>query len=179
MIHNFEKSLSFANDSRIEAVWIAFYKRVFKTVYRDISDRIENSLLQYKGIDRIITFINGGAYNFEEKVRRKDFDDFLCEIYSQWYGRNDHRNKIGWTLDNNKTSDFLVYAIAPLRKAYILPFPTLRVVAKTNCRLWCRNREGWLKTAKNGRYETQCCAVPWKILFRDMHKTYKAYPWGN
>src|SRR6185369_2680458 len=98
----------------------------------------------------------------------KSYDDFLCEEWSVF--RNGSGEKIGWTLDPDKRTDFVAYAITGLQKCYLLPFELLRITAQKNIENWKALKWAYPKDATNNGYATRNCAVPWNVLFNDMRQ---------
>lgn len=146
MINDFKTDLEYSEDDK---VFDDFYKKMFPNL-KSI-DFCEDLDTQFKGIDKIITFKNGGIVTIDEKKRRVDYGDILLELYSNYQTK-----RRGWLF--TAQCDYIAYAIMPSKTVYLLPSLLLKTA-------WIKNKEEWLKkhkiiNANNETYTTRCIAIP-------------------
>jgi len=161
----FHKDLAESQEIGKDAQWVGFYKKTFPGLLGAVGIE-ENSAWQKHGIDRLLLFSNGKQLTVDEKFRRKDYGDFLAEIWSVFYSDENPRNKPGWTVDASKTCDFIAYALPTSGKCYLLPFEILRLTARKNYLSWREQRP-----AQNNGYVTINRSVGWDQLFTEMRAT--------
>jgi len=137
-----------------------FYFRLFPQLKEiQIVQQID---LQKQGIDKILIFQNGKEIWIDEKKRRIAYPDILLEEYS-----NFDKKIWGW-LGRTKKTDYIVYAVMPSKKVYLLPFLLLQKV-------WLKNYQNWLNQygrlfAQNKDYRTSNIPVPTQILLEAIKK---------
>ena len=128
-----------------------FYYKAFPNI-KEI-EFCEDMERQRKGFDKIIHFNNGNWFAIDEKKRRVDYGDILLEIWSV-----DNRKR-GWLYTCQ--CDYIVYAIMPTKKIYLLPTLLLK-------KAWITNRDKWIKykpiIAPNNGYVTESRAIEIKEL---------------
>ncbi len=154
-MNNFNLDLKYSLDQRENELFDNFYYKIFKNI-KEI-ELVKNIEIQKQGADKIIKFINGKQLLIDEKKRRVDYGDILLEEWSNYEER-----KIGWVADTNKKTDYIVYAIMPSKKVYLLPYNLLQMV-------WVKNYKKWKTTygvlfAKNPNYRTSNIPIPVNIL---------------
>jgi hypothetical protein len=138
------------------------------------------------GVDYIAALRGGANVLIDAKARRAGaskqqgwtFDDPLLAI-EKWSvvpgGKYAvERGKTGWTLDESKITDMILYTFDPAdsRTRFLLPFHNLRMAARRFMNQWA-SRFG-LRTQDNGRYESQCIFVPSSEVILAMETTYTA-----
>lgn len=162
-MNDFQTDLEYSLEERENEIFDRFYFRVFpnlKTV-----ELVSEIRLQLDGIDKRLIFNNGKAVLVDEKKRRKDYGDILLEEYSDF-----ERKKIGW-LGRHKKTDYIVYAVMPSQKVYLLPFLLLQ-------KAWIRNYKYWTsiyerKFAENEGYRTSNIPIPVNVLLDAILKEMK------
>lgn len=162
VVHDFVERLEWSQALSDEAAWVAFYRRVWPEAIAIVRADAD-SRWQRWGVDRWIVLPNGRQLLIDEKKRDTDYADVLLEEWSVFKGEGHPQNKIGWTLDGDKRTDFIAYAIPRRGICYLLPFELLRLAYITHRSDW--QRDGWYpKDARNNGYVTRNCAVPWITL---------------
>lgn len=176
-MHNFRDSWAWAEGQGTTARWAALYESVWPgcTV-----ERVTDLTLQRNGVDSIVTTAGGVVVWVDEKTRRKDYGDFLCEVYSVCQDVTPDGDpigpfKLGWTVDPTKQTHYVAYATIENETCRLLPFELLRLACTKNFRGWIVSLGGWPKFAQNNGYKTACLPVPWPVLFEAMEQVY-AWP---
>lgn len=149
----FKTDLKYSADTADDEMFTNFYKTAFPDIY-DI-EFCEDLEWQKRGIDKILWFRDGTSFTVDEKKRRVDYGDIAIELYSDY-----DKKKPGWLFYSD--CDYIVYAIMPSHKVYLLPTVLLR-------RAWFVNEQTWLRDyhtilANNPRYRTQSICVPANVL---------------
>jgi len=149
-INDFHRDLEWSLNASDCELLDEFYHRAFPHLER--IEVVEDLSLQRQGIDKRLVLDNGKAVLVDEKLRRKDYGDILLEEYSVW-----EQKKVGW-LGRHKATDYIVYAIMPSGKVYLLPFLLLQ-------KAWLKHYSVWLerygrKRAVNDGYVTTNIPVP-------------------
>jgi hypothetical protein len=158
--HSFRQQLEASYD--VEG-WGPFYRKYFPDMLGAVP-LIGDSKWQRDGVDKIILLPNRDQILIDEKVRHTSYDDFLLERYSNFENRTP-----GWAVDQSKVCDYVAYAILPLKKACLIPFPLLRATCLANLDKWAvPSREKW---ALNSGYRTLNYAVEWPELWAAMYRT--------
>lgn len=156
MIHDFQTDLEYSLEAGENAMFNRFYFRVFPHLLR--VEKVRGELLQKQGVDKILHFEGGKTILIDEKKRRKDYGDILLEEYSDY-----DKKKVGW-LSKNRHTDYIVYAIMPNQKVYLLPFLILQLV-------WIKYYKDW-KTkynrvfSLNRTYRTSNLPIPTNVLLQ-------------
>ena len=154
-IHSFKERLEFSEAQADLPMWEQVYKAGFPTLIA--MNRIEKDAWgQRSGIDRILTLECGKTLLVDEKVREKDWPDFLLEYWS-----NLERRTRGWVA-KGLACDYIAYAFLPSKKCYLLPFQQLRTA-------WNKNHADWVDRypcvdAANERYTTRSVGVPIDVV---------------
>jgi hypothetical protein len=136
-----------------------FYHRIFPDLVR--IEIVTDIALQKKGIDKILYLDNGQKIAVDEKKRRSNYGDILIELWSVY----EHKIK-GWLFTSH--CHYIVYAIMPIRKAYLLPTILLRQAWRHNEHEW-REQYHEIK-AINPTYTTISIAIPPDILLPAIQK---------
>lgn len=149
-LNDFSLDLEYSLEERENEMFDNFYYRAFPNL---LSIEIVADLqMQREGIDKKLIFENSKTVLIDEKKRRKDYGDILLEEYSDFDNK-----KVGW-LGRSKHTDYIVYAIMPSKKVYLLPFLLLQ-------KAWIRNWRTWKqryprKFSINKEYRTSNIPVP-------------------
>ncbi|MDD5487101.1 MAG: hypothetical protein PHW65_06065 [Dehalococcoidales bacterium] len=155
--NDFNLDLEYSLEERENDLFDSFYSRVFPGLESiHFADDMET---QKKGIDKILYFKSGYFVTVDEKKRRKDYGDILLELWSVW-----EKRKRGWLYTCK--CDYIVYAVMPTKKVYLLPVLLLK-------KAWLKNRSAWVKeyeeiAAYNKGYVTKSIAIPTKILLEEI-----------
>lgn len=160
-VHDFQKSLNKSKALEDSPFWFDLYKQYFPTLVTAMPVR-KDGWAQRGGIDRVLVLSDGTILTVDEKIREKDFDDFLLEYYSFY-----EQKTPGW-IEKDLTCDYIAYVVRPSRKCYLLPFQLLR-------QAWRENHKAWLAQHKrikvhNRGYTTVSVAVPKKEVQRALMK---------
>jgi len=145
-VNDFRTDLEWSLDSAEDTLFNDFYYKAFPNIKEiEFCEDIER---QRKGFDKIIHFNNGNWFAIDEKKRRVDYGDILLELWSV------DRKKRGWLYTCQ--CDYIVYAIMPTNKIYLLPTVLLK-------RAWITNKDKWINMkpiiAQNNGYVTESRAI--------------------
>lgn len=145
-VNDFKIDLEWSLDSSEDKLFNDFYYKAFPNIKQ--IEFCEDMERQRKGFDKIIHFENGNWFAIDEKKRRIDYGDILLEIWSV------DRKKRGWLYTCQ--CDYIVYAIMPTKKVYLLPTVLLK-------KAWITNRDKWIKykpiIARNKTYVTESRSI--------------------
>ena len=163
-VHNFNEQLQFSRGQIKEYWWEEIYFKAFPTL-KSVVEITEDGWAQRAGIDRLIILNSGKQIYVDEKVRRNNYGDILLEYWS-----DEEKQRPGW-IAKDLATDFIAYAIVPIRECYLLPFHTLR-------RAWKENRFNWVRNykevrAQNRGYVTVSVAIPTDILLKSLQDAMK------
>jgi hypothetical protein len=151
--NDFKPDLEYSLEERDNELFDNFYKRIFPGISK--IEFCEDLSIQKTGVDKIIHFAKGNKFTIDEKKRRIDYNDIALELWSNY-----EKRKRGWLYYS--TCDYIVYAIMPSLKVYLLPTILLK-------RVWYINQREWaikypLIFAQNTNYRTQNICIPTNIL---------------
>jgi len=157
--NDFNIDLEYSLEERENEMFDRFYFRTFPSL--DTIHFAEDMETQRKGIDKILKFKSGYTVTIDEKKRRKDYGDILLELWSVW-----ERKKRGWLYTCQ--CDYIVYAVMPTKKVYLLPTLLLK-------KAWLKNHSNWLVKykridAKNKGYITKSIAIPAEELLHEISR---------
>ncbi len=157
--NDFNIDLEYSLEERENEMFDRFYFRTFPSL--DTIHFAEDMETQRKGIDKILKFKSGYTVTIDEKKRRKDYGDILLELWSVW-----ERKKRGWLYTCQ--CDYIVYAVMPTKKVYLLPTLLLK-------KAWLKNHSNWLVKykridAKNKGYITKSIAIPAEELLYEISR---------
>jgi hypothetical protein len=131
-MHVFEESLGKSHAIANASFWDEVYRQAFPDMI-GMSYVFKDSPEQRSGIDRKIFLTCGKTVTLDEKVREKDWPDFLLE---RWHHHKQHRTP-GW-IQKSLSCDFVAYAFLPSRTCYLLPWRPLREA-------WLKYGMEWIK----------------------------------
>ena len=154
-LHSFAASLAMSTAHSDAGWWLDLYRKAFPSMISAVSVR-NDGWAQRGGIDRVITLACGRTYTVDEKVRANEWRDILLEQWS-----DEDRRKPGW-VQKPLACDFIAYAFAPSRRAYLLPVPLLQ-------RAWRMNGRQWIeiygqRRAQNVGFVSTSVPVPLGVL---------------
>jgi hypothetical protein len=85
-------------------------------------------------------------------------------------------SKAGWTLDESKKTDMVLYTFSPCDTtvAYLIPFHSLRMAAVRNVVNWRQKYKVDTQETNEGRrgWQSQAVFVPASIVIKAMEETY-------
>jgi hypothetical protein len=155
-LNDFDTDLEYSLSESENEMFDRFYYRVFPALEKiEVVDDLERQL---QGIDKVLHFRNGKAVLIDEKKRRTDYGDIIIEIWS-----NTEKKKAGWVF--KPMTDYVVYAVMPSKKCYLLPSLLLKIWVKRN---WNNLSDYKKVVAKNTGYTTTSYAVPTQKLLNDL-----------
>lgn len=157
--NDFQTDLEYSLLARENELFDLFYWRVFPGLAR--IELVEDRKLQRQGIDKLLHMDNGQRITIDEKKRRTDYGDILLELWSVF-----EEGKKGWLFTSY--CHYLVYAIMPTQKVYLLPMALLRLA-------WEHNKVEWEQhyrriEAHNVNYKTISIPIPPSILLLAISK---------
>lgn len=180
VVHYFRERLAWSANLSDEPSWIEFYRSIWPDMISCV--RLDGrSDFQLRGVDRVLFRAEGLApIRIDEKKRSTDYGDILLEVCDLVpMDRFDFatrtlspgKYKRGWATDPAKVCDFIVYAVVPAQRAYLLPFETLRLTLYEHFRDWSMDRRRYPHGSKNPGYWTINVAVDWPTLSAAMADT--------
>ena len=127
-----------------------------------------HTLNDKRGVDYWVELVSGKMISIDCKIRDKDFgqDDLALETWSV-----KEQQKIGWTRDESKMADYIVWFWKDSRRYAIVPFLLL-------CRIFQERWQEWLHSYKNatqatitahGKYHSECVFVPRRVVWGAMY----------
>lgn len=152
-VHDFGSSLRKSKEQSKAEWWEKCYRAAFPG-FESMEYINDNLKFQKAGIDRRIVTRNGGVARFicvDEKVRFKDWPDFLLETYSSV-----EHNRPGW-IRKPLACDYIAYAFVPSKRCYMLPVPALQAAYKRNESAW--SAYGYIDV-ENETWHTRNVPVP-------------------
>jgi hypothetical protein len=137
------------------------------------------------GIDYIATLRRGAEVMIDAKTRAagcskywRGEPELAIEIWSVMPGGKFQINsgKAGWTLDESKKTDMVLYTFSPCDTtvAYLIPFHSLRMAAVRNVVNWRQKYKVDTQETNEGRrgWQSQAVFVPASIVIKAMEETY-------
>jgi hypothetical protein len=97
-----------------------------------------------------------------DPIMQYSMDDLALEIWSV-IDRNDN-NKIGWTLDNSKETDFILWFFEPTKRFVLLPFLHLLAVTTEHMPMWEKTYKVSTQGSDDKRWRSMCVFVPRKVV---------------
>lgn len=128
-----------------------------------------------KGTDYWVRLASGKTISVDAKMRPKDFalrgkDDLALEIWSVV-----EESVVGWTLDADKHTDFILWVWVETGRWCLVPFPQLCAVFRENFETWTADPKAratqWTPERVNvPSYHSECVFVPrvdvWRAIYR-------------
>lgn len=143
--------------------------------------------LDVQGVDYIATLRRGAEVYIDAKTRTKGCSrywrfgepELAIEKWSVMPAQACPQGKTGWTLDEAKVTDMVLYTFdkADSPYAYLLPFQSLRMAARRMIEVWMQIYKVDRQTSnQSGRtYHSQAVLVPASVVFAAIESTYKAH----
>lgn len=128
------------------------------------------------GVDWWVEMTNARHLAVDAKVREVDWaathadeDDLALETWSVV-----ERGIVGWTRDETKKCDFVLWLWHDTGRYCLVPFPMLCHVFKANWEDWCSaHKVKRQRTLGGGRdYHSECVFVPRRELWAKIYETY-------
>ena len=124
----------------------------------------------------------------DAKVRRSDWaathpdeDDLALEVWSvkavmkQGVRQRSCRQSIGWTLDHQKRTDYVLWLWQDTKRFCLVPFPML-------CRVFTEHRADWVRdyrtneqfteTTRGNGWFSECVFVPRRVVWAEIYRMY-------
>jgi hypothetical protein len=122
------------------------------------------------GTDYVATLRRGSIINIDLKMRSKAgmyWTDGAEEIALEVWSVMPHcgaRGKVGWTLDESKTTHYTLHVFDPVDsdRIFLLPFQLLRKAFRANCKIWCDRYRTAIQSS--GAWRSQCVFVPADVV---------------
>lgn len=152
-MNDFCLDLKYSLDERDNKIFDDFYYSAFPLLEK--IEFCESMEFQTKGIDKLLYLQTSKVISIDEKKRRKDYGDIALELW-----KNKERKKPGWLFYSQ--CDYIVYAIIPSNKVFLLPTLLLQLA-------WKNNKFDWLskyprKLADNKFYHTENICIPENVI---------------
>jgi hypothetical protein len=157
LIYKFQDRLAFSRGKREQSD----IETLKSMIYGCASVRKTDIDTDKKGIDYIVTLHSGVEIFIDAKARSpgaskywKDEPEVALEIWSVV------DKKVGWTLDQSKQTDFILFTFDPVDtdECWLVSFQLLRTAFSKNCGQW--KKEYKLGKQDSGAWQSQCVFVP-------------------
>lgn len=170
---HFEQQLRYSHSQSDAPYWREVYQRAFPDMVH-LLDLRHDGWHQRAGRDRVVLLASGRSIFIDEKVRRKNYQDILVEVWSTYpkAGKEPyppvHGAREGWGV-KPLDCDFLAYAFESQRTCYLLPFLGIRAAWSKHAKMWIAKASAqedgfaWI-VARNHSYNTISIAVPVRVL---------------
>lgn len=141
---------------------------------------VAGEVLDKKGVDFIATLRKGAEVFVDVKTRSKGCSKYwiyepelAIEIWS--VVPNEDRfvvGKVGWTFDESKITDMILYTFAPEDSdtAFLLPFQSLRIAARRNINSWMLKYK--IDTQNSGTWRSRAVFVPVSEVISAINNTF-------
>ena len=165
-IYTFENRLAFSEGRRQDTD----IQTIRKMIDGCADVRIPTTQENKKGIDYVATLRHGAELYIDAKARDagcsrfwKDGPELALEDWSV-VADNGNTPKVGWTLDESKLSDLILFTFDPSDAdvCYLLCFQLLRIAFRRNYREWKRTYKGAFQNSADWR--SHCIFVPASVV---------------
>ena len=127
------------------------------------------------GIDWFVELSSGRVVGVDCKIREEDYslrdpakDDVALETWSKVEQR-----KVGWTLDESKRCDYILWLWKDTGRWMLVPFLYLLEVFRENKRKWIQQYgESTQFTPSKNAWHSNCIFVPRKELWAEIYKKF-------
>jgi len=132
-----------------------------------------------QGTDWWIGHVSGNEMSVDCKVRQSDWaathpdeDDLALEIWSV-----KEKRKQGWTLDERKRTDYILWLFKDTGRWCLLPFHMLCSVFRERLHEWANRRTGYRRAIQktptaDGEYTSECVFVPRKTIWDALYEKF-------
>lgn len=179
--HSFAESLALSEGYSDAPWWEDVYRAAFPAFGGMVRVK-DDGWGQRGGVDRAITLTSGKTLYVDEKVRTKEYDDILLEVWSDRDAKT-----LGW-VRKDLACDFIAYAFVQSCRCYLLPFQTLRKCWENDGAIWWRMAKERIpghqiveannRSAGRRPYTTVSITVPTNELM-DAMKDAMLVTWGD
>jgi len=178
MSFQFDEQMAMADDPAVKEAISAYIRQYFPGVASiERASPAEDKL----GTDYWVVLESGKKLSFDIKVRKTDYayrdppqDDLALERWSV-VGK-----KIGWTQDQNKQTDFILWYWKDSGRFCILSFLKLCSVFKERMTEWIIEYMDEIHTqttfTDHGIYQSECVLVPREIVMQAIHAKFAGEP---
>ena len=137
-----------------------------------------NTVNDKSGTDWWVECSSGRHLSIDAKVRKLDWwklkgeDDLALELWSVC-----EKKVIGWTLNRNKQSDYILWLWEDTKRWCLLPFPMLCAVFNEHKEQWCKDyKRSTQLTSKDtsgfGNYHSECVFVPRREVWAKIYERF-------
>lgn len=180
MKYNFQERLNFSKGKRQESDQLTIMQLLDGCANVATTD-VE---LDRLGVDYIATLRKGAEVYIDAKTReegcsrfwKKNEPELAIEVWSVVPGGkyNTKTGRVGWTLDEAKITDMILYTFSEsdCGTAYLFPFQSLRMATRRNVRNWMNRFK--VDTQDSGSWESQAVFVPASEVIIAMETTYSS-----
>lgn len=137
--------------------------------------------LDKKGVDYVATLRGGAEVLIDAKTRAagcskywRAHPELAIERWSVMpggkYGTPDDRAKAGWSLDEAKITDMILYVwdVEDCETAFLIPFQTLRIATRQNCHKWFKRFKSDVQDS--GSWQSEAVFVPAPEVIRALSR---------
>ena len=161
---DFFSDLEYSLDERDNEMFDGFYCRIFPGLMR--VEFVTDIPTQKKGIDKILHFKSGKQVTVDEKKRREDYGDIALELRHEYDSGMVGK---GWLYKCQ--CDYIVYAVMPSKKVYLLPALLLK-------KAWLTYRREWQQkyreiNSPNKGYRSVSLPIPTQVLLESVSREMK------
>jgi hypothetical protein len=171
--YGFAERLAFSHgqtrNAKIETILLAEIPGAVSVEKAELAD-------DRNGTDYWVNRQNGHALSVDAKVRAQDWtlrgaDDLALEVWSVV-----ERKKLGWTRDQNKQTDYIIWLWADTGRWCLVPFPMLCSVARRMMPKWCQSYKTAEQWTPDGQYHSMCVFVPRRVVWAEMYRAFGGQP---
>jgi hypothetical protein len=129
------------------------------------------------GVDWWVEMCGGRHLAVDAKVREVDWaashpneDDLAIETFSVW-----EKRKIGWSRDQSKRCDYVLWLWKDTGRYCLVPFPLLCKVCQENWRTWkeqYKTSKQRTPMADGSHYHSECVFVPRREVWGKIYETF-------
>lgn len=140
--------------------------RIFRKLFPEINQiRLATIEEDKKGTDYFLDFEQIRSIRIDVKIREQDFgkNDLALEVWA-----NMEHEKVGWTRDSQKETDYILWLWKDTARYHFIPFLLLRRIFEIHFKTWMSQ----FKTAiqDSGDWQSQCVFVPVNIIWRAIYE---------
>jgi hypothetical protein len=182
MTYDFQERLNFSQGARCESD----AKTIISLLDGCVTVTATTATGNDNGIDYIATLRKGAEVFIDAKTREKGCSrywkngepELAIEKWSVMPGGKfstpDYRAKAGWTIDESKATDMVLYTFDAndCGTAFLFPFQSLRMAARRMMHHWTQRFKVDIQTS--GSWQSQAVFVPASEVILAMESTYSA-----
>lgn len=174
MTYDFHERLAFSTGAR----QATDADTIMKLLDGCVSVRPTETIGNDNGVDFIATLRGGAVVNIDVKTRQAGCSRYWNRstkepelAIEKWsvmpggqYDTSEDRAKAGWTIDESKATDMILYTFDPSDSclAFLLPFQSLRLAARRMIQNWMKRFKVDVQQSCRGtsKWQSQCVMVP-------------------